>query len=531
MSYERNKMKIKIKITLIDVIVIIASAFLFADMIKRLLDLSSGFGVLGGILFSILMILFLNFIGRNVNNPKYNIPFCLFPLFIVYFSFLYEKLFGAFDFGAILFHIEMGVENATSYYTFYRVAFRYLLLFSLLSLCLIYLVNKFRFVKLIDRVIALPILLTTPIAFHFVGSLYYIEYRSIMLPLFHDIGKDLSLSENPKNIILIYAESGERTYQYLENGRNIYAPFIDVASKGLEVVGVEQVTNTGWTVAGLVASQCGTSLQPVGLMRHNNFKERKDFLPGVVCLSDVLAAHGYVNEFLNGADLAFAGMNNFLPQHNYQRFNGLHTYENMVGDYINFWGLYDDTLLEIAANRVKELQEQKQPFLFTVMTIGGHSPVGHVTQKCKSELTPASSKEILFAVQCMGHHIKEFIETLENEGLLKNTIVMVMSDHLVMATDVVTQLNKHKRLNYFTLIGDDIEVGLIKKKSATFDIYPTLLEVLGFDLPSRKAGLGVSMLSDMPSLVEQLGSDQLNKMLEFDKSLAKKLWFPKATAP
>lgn len=514
-----------IKLTPLDIFSSITFSFLLADLSRRFFEYPRGLWITVGIFLSLLFICVLNSSTKESTHKKYKFSYSIIPLLLLYFCFWYEKLFGTFDIGALLFHIEMGVENTATDGVFYKVAARYFSLFALLNISLIYLISRFRVIELMDKLVAIPILLSTPLAAYLLGSIYYSEYTAVMAPLFHDVSANLKLKQPPKNIIMIYAESGERTYQYLENGTNIYAPMIAVANRGLEAVNVEQVTNTGWTVAGLIASQCGTSLQPLGLMRHNNFQQRKDFLPGIVCLSDILSEQGYINEFFNGADLAFAGMNNFLDQHNYERSSGLHAYHNEVGDYMNSWGLYDDTLLEAAVTKVQALNQQEKPFLFTVMTIGGHSPMGHVTQKCKDELKPASSKEILFAVQCMGHHIKEFIDTLENDGLLENTIVVIMSDHLVMTTEVSEQLDKFERRNFLTLINDDIQIGIKEKKMATFDIFPTVLEALGFDLPEHKAGLGISMFADEPSLVEQYGKEKLNKMLEFDKSLARKIWF------
>jgi phosphoglycerol transferase len=124
----------------------------------------------------------------------------------------------------------------------------------------------------------------------------------------------------------------------------------------------------------------------------------------------------------------------------------------------------------------------------------------------------------------MGHHIKQFIGELEKANLLDNTLVVVMSDHLVMQTEVTSQLKKHNRLNFLAFIGDGVGVSVRNKQAATFDTYPTILELLGFNLPERRAGLGVSLLSDQPTLVEQFGTGQLNSMIKYDRALTKKIW-------
>lgn len=514
----------KNKINVIDIIFIALFSFLVGDISRKISDLPRYTWISIGVFCAIFLTIVLMYLGRNTVTKKHRFAFSILPLFIVYFCFWYQKLFGDVDVGALMFHFEAGLEGAATEAALFREASRYFLLFVLISVSLVYLINRFRIIEIADRLLAIPIFLVTPFATHLMGSLYYSQYHAVMPGLFQDVDRNIALSVPPKNIILIYAESGERTYQHLENGKAVYAPMIDVASKGMEVVGVEQVTNTGWTVAGIIASQCGTSLQPVGLLSENNFGQRKDFLPGVTCLSDVLAANGYNNEFVYGGDLAFAGTDKFMLQHGYNKSDIYPVYKDKVGDYLNSWGLYDDTLFGAALEKAHKLREDKKPFLLTVLTIGGHSSKGYSSQSCKTDLTPASDKSILFSVQCMGHHIKQFIRDLEKAKLLDNTLVVVMSDHLVMQTEVTSQLKKHNRLNFLAFIGDGVDVSVKNKQSATFDTYPTILELLGFNLPERRAGLGVSLLSDQPTLVEQFGTGQLNSMIKYDRALTKKIW-------
>ncbi|MBX8801459.1 sulfatase-like hydrolase/transferase [Ochrobactrum sp. MR28] len=514
----------KNKINIIDIIFAVIISFLVGDIARKISELPRYAWVSIGIVCAIFLICLLIYLGKNPVTKKHKFAFSIFPLFVVYFCFWYQKLFGDVDVGALMFHFEAGLEGAATEAALFREASRYFLLFVLMSVSLVYFINRFRVIEIADRLLALPIFLVTPFATHLMGTLYYSQHHAVMPALFQDVDRNIKLSASPKNVILIYAESGERTYQHLENGKAVYAPMIDIASQGMEIVGVEQVTNTGWTVAGLIASQCGTSLQPIGLLSENNFAQRKEFLPGVTCLSDVLAANGYTNEFVYGGDLAFAGTDKFMSQHNYNKSDIYPVHRDKVGDYLNSWGLYDDTLFGAALEKTHELHKNEKPFLLTVLTIGGHSSKGYPSQSCHSDLVPASDKSILFSVQCMGHHIKQFIGELEKTNLLDNTLVVVMSDHLVMQTEVTSQLKKHNRLNFLAFIGSGVDVSVRNKQSATFDTYPTILELLGFNLPERRAGLGVSLLSDQPTLVEQFGTGQLNSMIKYDRALTKKIW-------
>lgn len=76
---------------------------------------------------------------------------------------------------------------------------------------------------------------------------------------------------------------------------------------------LHQADGAHWTIAGIVASQCGVPLK-VSLLpppEDRRFGLRA-FLPGARCLSDILRERGYENVFMNGPDLAFADLGTFL---------------------------------------------------------------------------------------------------------------------------------------------------------------------------------------------------------------------------
>src|SRR5690606_31768995 len=98
------------------------------------------------------------------------------------------------------------------------------------------------------------------------------------------------------------------------------------------------------------------------------------------------------------------------------------------------------------------------------------------------------------------------------------------SDHLIMKNGATEKLNQHNRLNFFTASGDGIGQAEITKTSTMFDVFPTLLELAGFEIPERRAGLGVSLLSEHPSLIEKLGEEALNNMINYDRDLGAYLW-------
>lgn len=94
----------------------------------------------------------------------------------------------------------------------------------------------------------------------------------------------------------------------------------------------------------------------------------------------------------------------------------------------------------------------------------------------------------------------------------------------MMKNDYEEQLNQKERLNYFVALGDHIRPQLLERKAAMFDVFPTLLDLLGFSLPDGRAGLGVSLLSENKTLFEQYGADKINDRISGDRLLARKIW-------
>ena len=81
-----------------------------------------------------------------------------------------------------------------------------------------------------------------------------------------------------------------------------------------------------------------------------------------------------------------------------------------------------------------------------------------------------------------------------------------------------------KRSNFFSIIGPNIPLQQFRQPASMVDVYPTLLEALGFKVADRKAGLGVSMFSSEQTLTSIHGLRNVNRMISGDNMLAPILW-------
>ncbi len=111
----------------------------------------------------------------------------------------------------------------------------------------------------------------------------------------------LEKPSSPPNLLVIYLESLERTYADHERFGDVYAPLGALGDQGVVFEGVRQIDNTGWTMAGMIASQCGVPLMPAGLLHDSQLEPLEQVVPGVSCLGDLLAEQGYSLTYMGGA--------------------------------------------------------------------------------------------------------------------------------------------------------------------------------------------------------------------------------------
>lgn len=146
---------------------------------------------------------------------------------------------------------------------------------------------------------------------------------------------------------------------------------------GRSVQNFPHVPGAGWTIAGMIASQCPI---PVKLFYGNNLKGKQHVLPNLTCLGDVLHDFGYKQYFMTAAEVSFAGMDLFYQDHGYDYLLGMAQYRErgLPDSVFNGWfgALHDDTLLDEAGKVVLEAERVGTPYNVTVVTTDNHGPEG-----------------------------------------------------------------------------------------------------------------------------------------------------------
>jgi phosphoglycerol transferase len=304
--------------------------------------------------------------------------------------------------------------------------------------------------------------------------------------------KDLQFTapKNNKNIILIYIESLEIGFSNKEiYNKNLILDIDNITGEKLKLV---QAAGVSWSLAGMTASQCSVPLKPI----YGNLMDKKEgFLPGLMCFGDVLKKYGYEQYYIVGSDIKFAGTDKLFSNHGYQYLYGMDEFKELGvhREEFNGWGygLHDDILLLEAKKIIKKAQNNNKPFNINIFMVDTHAPEGVASPRCTVD-----EKLLGFrgAFMCSSRLLGNFIEDLKKDGLLDNTIVILMGDHNFMNNEKQAMYFPEPRFVYFKILNNEKKV--TRDILTHFDVAPTILDELGvLNNNDKSFGLGISIFS------------------------------------
>lgn len=286
------------------------------------------------------------------------------------------------------------------------------------------------------------------------------------------------------NIVLIITESMGREYIGAFNkastikGYKSYTPFLDsLATKSMIFKnaygnGYKSIHGMASILAGIPSFQDAFTSSPYT-------KQKIESL--VSCLKE----KGYATSFFHGApngSMGFLGFANILG---FDQYYGMTEYGNDQ-DFDGSWGIWDEPFLQFMNQTISK---KKQPFFATVFTVSSHEPF--VIPKKYVGKFPMGSIPMH---QCIGYTdfaFKKFFEAAKKQSWFTNTIFIITADHCNQVA--YTEEYSDKIINRIAvpimiykpesnLIGECNEI------AQHIDIFPTVLDMIGFDRTFRSWG-------------------------------------------
>ncbi|MBR3654600.1 MAG: LTA synthase family protein [Elusimicrobia bacterium] len=329
----------------------------------------------------------------------------------------------------------------------------------------------------------------------------------------------IQVPKQKKNLILIFMESMEFTFadnKFFKE--NLIPELTKLSNENISFNKHLQGYFQNNTQMSLVATMTGIPSRAIFIGKNfgNNEigKELKEYLPNIYSLPDILKDNGYNTMFIQSGDVDFAGARTFLQQHSFDFIMGEEELSKCFSNITkNEWGVEDKFTFETLKKELLQNYKTDIPFFFTIFTTDTHFNNNSSITESKNKIKQTS---IL---------ISDFINWCNKQNFIKDTTIIIIGDHLRMKDQFISEYYD-KRYIYNCFI-NSVYTNKNVNKNRTFsqiDLFPTILEALGFKIEGSKLGLGTSLFSDKKTLLEEFGEGELNSQLAKRNKIYNNLW-------
>jgi phosphoglycerol transferase MdoB-like AlkP superfamily enzyme len=296
---------------------------------------------------------------------------------------------------------------------------------------------------------------------------------------------------NPKtkpNIVIFILESYGREYISAFNKEMKipnyvgYSPFVDSLAQHSMIYtnayanGYKSIHGMSSIIAGIPSFENAFTSSP--------YSKQK-----IESLVSILKSDGYDTSFFHGApngSMGFLGFGNILG---YDHYYGKNEFNNDA-EFDGVWGIWDEPFFQYFN---KTLTQKKAPFMATLFSVSSHEPY-IVPEKYEGKF-PKGTVNIHQTIGYTDMALKKFFNEAKKQPWYKNTIFVLVADHgnTIAYDEYRKEGNKHTvPILFFS--PDEKYVGTNNDWAQQIDIYPTLLDMIGYEKPFRSWGR--SLISD-----------------------------------
>ena len=308
------------------------------------------------------------------------------------------------------------------------------------------------------------------------------------------------------NIVIFLLESFAREYNGAFNkGIKIpnyegYTPFVDSLAQHSMIYtnayanGWKSIHGVSSVIAGIPSFQNAFTSSP--------FPQQK-----IESLVSILKSEGYDTSFFHGApngSMGFLGFGNILG---YDQYYGKTEYNNDA-DFDGVWGIWDEPFFQYFN---KTLSKKKTPFMATLFSVSSHEPY-NIPEKYEGKF-PKGKVNINESIGYTDMALQKFFASAKKESWYKNTIFVLVADHgNTIAYDEYRKEFMKNTVPILFFSPDEKYVGVNNDWAQQIDIYPTLIDMIGYQKPFRSWGRSLINDKQVAPFVIKYGSNMYQFM-------------------
>lgn len=335
---------------------------------------------------------------------------------------------------------------------------------------------------------------------------------------------EISFPEKKKNLIYIFLESMETSFMSYSLGGgepyNLIPELYNLAEDNVNfshndgIGGWGLVSNTTWTASSMIAQTAGIPCTTP--INGNKLGEYDSMFPGVTTIMDILHDNGYEQALMVGSVGSFAGRDKYYLQHGTDNVYDLTSAKNdgiVPRDYFVWWGMEDMYLFRYAQRKIQQMADSGKPFAFSMLTVDTHHIGGYKCELCGDEY-PEQYENV---IACSSRQVYQFIEWLRQQDFYDDTTIVICGDHRSMDKGYAdrTFSSSYDRHIYNCIINSSVGTDNTKNRVFTpMDMFPTTLAAMGCSIDGDRLGLGTNLFSELQTVAERYGADELNSEIE-----------------
>lgn len=229
-----------------------------------------------------------------------------------------------------------------------------------------------------------------------------------------------------KNVLIITLEGISGMYlPEIRQAMHVTAPLytmqglVDTTPEAMLVP--DFVAHSHQTIRGLYAIHCG-DFSKFSYETPKAFELLTNPERAEQCLPAQMAAHGWQTHYLQGAGLQFMSKDRAMPAMGFQEVHGLEWFTERTDT--NFvWGTTDKDFFTGARKYITALQDKDKPWLLSLLTVATHQPFA-----ASDEMGQKYGSRKTATVAMLDEAVAAFIEGLRQDGVLRDTLVIITSD-------------------------------------------------------------------------------------------------------